>query len=130
MNTHNPAFTGPPPEPTRNCDPNHIGRGPDPSSGGPSVRDLDIVLLAKVWAPYGGPHAEDIFVSYGWNLRQFYARLAAALPTLPEGTLSAAQFNLLREQCIEHLGAPDTWYSRRTQRPADDTAGGPPVGGP
>ena len=64
-----------------------------------------ILEFAKVWAPYGGAHHEDIFVAYGLTPRQYYQRLADLLPTVPSADLTPTQARLIHTQCLNHINA-------------------------
>jgi hypothetical protein len=98
----------PRPEPTRNSEP----KLPFASE---SKRRRELLRFAKVWAPYGGAPHEEIFVAYGLRPDQFYAQLAVLLLDATDEELTLLQAQLIREQCVEHLGrnAVETIESRR-----------------
>ena len=80
-----------------------------------SKRRRELLRFAKVWAPYGGAPHEEIFVAYGLRPDQFYAQLAVLLLDATDKELTLLQAQLIREQCVEHLGrnAVETIESRR-----------------
>ena len=80
-----------------------------------SKRRRELLRFAKVWAPYGGAPHEEIFVAYGLRPDQFYAQLAVLLLDATDEELTLLQAQLIREQCVEHLGrnAVETIESRR-----------------
>ena len=41
--------------------------------------DAEILTFAVRWIPYGGPPAEDVFVTYGLTYEQFRTRIAEAV---------------------------------------------------
>jgi hypothetical protein len=115
----------PRPEPTRNS-------APKLPFASEAKRRREVLHFAKVWAPYGGAPHEDIFVAYGLRPNQFYAQLAVLLLDAADDELTLLQAQLIREQCVEHLGrnSVETIESRRrleampTRLPFKPPAGG------
>lgn len=68
-------------------------------------RVREVLRFAKVWAPYGGAPHEEIFVAYGLHPGQYYAQLTVLLLDATYNDLTLVQAELIREQCVQHLGA-------------------------
>ena len=69
------------------------------------MKPLDDALLAfaRVWAPYGGPSPDDIFVEFGISRRSFYRRVQSRLRALPPVPISDTEKRRLSEIIDRHM---------------------------
>ncbi|WP_206007136.1 hypothetical protein [Rhodococcus pseudokoreensis] len=47
----------------------------------------ELIAFGRTWAPFGGPSAEDVFVTFGMSRNTYYNKLARVLRARPEADL-------------------------------------------
>ncbi|KAF0957883.1 hypothetical protein MLGJGCBP_03948 [Rhodococcus sp. T7] len=74
------------------------------------MKSLDdaVLAFARVWAPYGGPSPEDIFVEFGISRVSFYRRVQSRLRALPPVPLSDTEKRRLIEVIDRHVTGAST----------------------
>jgi hypothetical protein len=65
--------------------------------------DEAVLAFARVWAPYGGPSPEDIFVEFGISRTSFYRRVQSRLRALPPVPISDTEKRRLIEVVNRHI---------------------------
>ncbi len=50
-----------------------------PIAAGLTTEEKQMLQFARIWAPYGGPSSEDLYVAFGLSRIQFNERIASAL---------------------------------------------------
>lgn len=80
-----------------------------------------LVDFAVRWYPYGGGHAEDIFVHFGLTEQQYFHRLAAIMSTHPAATgLDPTTIAAITSVCTARLTPPSARTAgARTQTRGD-----------
>lgn len=60
-----------------------------PISADLTTEDKQMLQFARIWAPYGGPSSEDLYVAFGLSRIQFNERIASALARAGTSRLAA-----------------------------------------
>lgn len=72
-----------------------------------SVDDA-VLAFARVWAPYGGPSSEDIFVEFGISRASFYRRVESRLKSDPPVPISATERHRITALIKRYVRIPST----------------------
>ncbi|PBC54764.1 hypothetical protein [Rhodococcus sp. ACPA1] len=62
-------------------------------------RGDDLINFALRWAPFGGPHDDDLLVEFGMTSRTYYNRLARALRVRPASEVGEDMHRTLLGLC-------------------------------
>lgn len=68
-----------------------------------SVDNDAVLAFARVWAPYGGPSPDDIFVEFGISRASFYRRVQSRLRALPPVPISETERHRLTDIINRHI---------------------------
>ncbi|RZL73271.1 MAG: DUF3263 domain-containing protein [Rhodococcus sp. (in: high G+C Gram-positive bacteria)] len=66
------------------------------------TEDQTMLDFARIWAPYGGAPARDIFVTFGMSAAQFYENISRILRTLAARQIPEAEWCGLKEIASRH----------------------------
>ncbi|MGW5144679.1 hypothetical protein [Rhodococcus koreensis] len=65
----------------------------------------ELIAFGRTWAPFGGPSAEDVFVTFGMSRNTYYNKLARVLRARPETDRDEASHRQLLALCYRRQPA-------------------------
>lgn len=70
----------------------------------PTPEDHAVLQFALRWAAFGGGHADDIFIAFGWNEKRYFTRLQALLHADAPAALDESTRTDLLALCAHRIG--------------------------
>lgn len=70
-----------------------------------STEDRELLELARIWLPYGGPPVGEILVRFGMSTTRFYENIARILRSQVPIRLSPSEREQIERTAVRYAGA-------------------------